>query len=254
MGRLEITLTGQQITAFNANQTVTLKVPKLYEKAYLGGGRIFDIVVDPNTYRSATYLTYGRASKVNVNRAWGQTWGAFYLPEKADYFTIRKAHPLLPDADRLTLQLLIVPVGEKFRRVSFTPSTPVIKTGLVPVGGGRYKIFGKLVIGRSDFSKIFTFQEFVSVSSLGPFGNALLGSLTIILGNDTVLLNGPLVGPASPSGEVFLVFSEFTTTKTSVILPVTIEFTYLTGQGVPDINDYYRDVNLYFTFGQKADI
>ena len=249
MERLEITLTDQQITAFNENRTVTLKVPKLYKKVYLGGGRIFDIQVDPLTYGGATYLTYGRASKVDN----ASTGGIFYLPEKADSFTIRKAHPLLPDTNELTLQLLIAPVGEKVdRRVSFTPPTPVIKTKLDSVGGGRYKISGNLVIRRSDFSKILTFQGFVPVTSLG---NVELADVTITLGNDTVRDDsGMFAGTPYPSGEVFLFPSEFTTTKTSVILPVTIEFTYPAREGVPVIDDYYQDVNLYFMFGQKGDI
>jgi hypothetical protein len=249
MERLEITLTDQQITAFTENRTVTLKVPELYKKVYLGGGRIFNIQVDPHTYEGATYLTYGRASKVDN----ASTGGMFYLPEKVDSFTIRKAHPLLPDTSELTLQLLIAPVGEKVdRRVSFTPPTPVIKTELVPVGGGRYKISGKLVIRRSDFSKILTFQELVPVTSLG---NVNLTNVTITLGNDTVRdASVSFVGDPHPSGEVFLFPSEFTTTKTSVILPVTIEFTYLTRESAPVIDDYYQDVNLYFMFGQKGDI
>lgn len=247
MRKLEITLTDQQLSAFNENQTVTVKVPKLYEKVYLGGGRIYDIQVDSLTYGGATYLTYGKASKVDNAR----TWGVFYLPEKVDFFTIRKAHSLLPDTSELRIQLWISPVGEKVDyRVSFTPPTPVMKTELVPVGGGRYKIFGNLVIRRSDFSKILTFQEFVPVTSLGY---VVLSQVTISLGNDTVMEDG-LVGPGNPSGEAFLFPSEFTTTKTSVILPVMIEFTYPTGDSVPAINDYYQDVNLYFMFGQKADI
>ncbi len=250
MEKLEITLTDQQITAFNANQTVPVKVPKRYEKVYLGGGRIFDIQVDPSTYEGATYLTYGKASKVDKTA----TGGTFYLPEKVDSFTIRKAHSLLPGTSELTLQLLIAPVGEKVdHRVSFTPSTPVIKTQLVPSGGGRYKIFGNLVIRKSDFSKILTFQEFVPVTSLG---DVRLETVTISLGNDTVMTvmgNRFSVDTPHPSGEVFLFPSEFTTTRTSVILPVTIEFTYPT-EGVPDINAYYQDVNFYFMFGQKADI
>lgn len=248
MEKLEITLTGQQITAFNANQTVTLKVPKLYEKVYLGGGRIFDIQVDPLTYGGATYLTYGKASKVDN----AITRGVFYLPEKADFFTIRKAHSLLPDTSELRIQLWISPVGEKVDyRVSFTPSTPVIKTNLVPVGDGRYKILGNLVIRRSDFSKILTFQGFVPVTSLG---DVALQQVTISLGNDTVMDDRFTRRPISPSGEAFLFPSEFTTNKTSVTLPVTIEFTYPTGGSVPAINDYYQDVNFYFMFGQKADI
>jgi hypothetical protein len=249
MKRLEITLTNQQIAAFNENRTVTLKVPKLYEKVYLGGGRIFDIQVDPRTYEGATYLTYGRASKVGN----ASTGGTFYLPEKVDSFTIRKAHPSLPDTNRLKLQLLIAPVGEKVdSRVSFTPPTPVIKTGLVSVGGRRYKISGNLVIRRSDFSKILTFQELVPVTSLG---NVVLTDVTITLGNDTVRDDSDSpVGAPYPSGEVFLFPSEFTTTKTSVILPVTIEFEYPVREGGPVIDNYYQDVNLYFIFGQKGDI
>ena len=248
MKRLEITLTDQQITAFNGNRTVTLKVPELYKKVYSGGGRIFNIQVDPRTYGGATYLTYGRASKVdNASRG-----GIFYLPEKVDSFTIRKAHPLLPNTSGLTLQLLIAPVGEKVdRRVSFTPPTPVIKTRLDSVGGGRYRISGNLVIRRSDFSKILTFQDFVPVTSLR---DVELSDVTITLGNDTVRDDsGGFTGTPHPSGEVFLFPSEFTTTKTSVILPVTIEFTYTAPEGVPVI-DYYQNVNLYFIFGQKGDI
>ncbi len=248
MKKLEITLTDQQITAFNENQTVTVKVPKLYEKVYLGGGRIFDIQVDPLTYGGVTYLTYGKASKVDM----ASTSGTFYLPEKVDSFTIRKAHSLLPDTSELRIQLLIAPGGEKVDyRVSFTPSTPVTKTQLVPVGGGRYKILGNLVIRKSDFSRILTFQEFLPVTSLR---NVMLRSVTISLGGDTVMDGGFLGRTLHPSGEVFLFPSEFTTTRTSVILPVTIEFTYPTGDGVPAINDYYQDVNFYFMFGQKADI